>query len=755
MFLTDNWRLYYYPGDPSIDSPERLRAAGVPCVDARVPGNVELDLSAAGVLPADLFMGENITLAEKYETYDWCYETEFTAPEEYRGRRVLLRFGGVDCFAAYFLNGQCVYSSANALIEHEFDVSRALNYGGVNTLHVMIGSPVVRAYSRGYDLYTFDMNWSVSRRGLYGARKPPHCYGWDIMPRAVSAGIWRDVELVCMDEIEFGQLFFYTAEAREGFAELRCCYELDFPATPEYISAELTVQLEGRCGGSTFSASGRAYFKAGYISIYVSNPKLWYPRGYGEATLYEVEAKVLADGVEVTSKRLRVGIRTVELHRDGGDFRFRVNGTDVMCRGTNWVPLDAYHSRDAARYDRALELVRDANCNIVRCWGGNVYEDHRFFDLCDESGIMVWQDFAMACSLYPQDAEFLEQIRREAASVVRKLRNHPSIILWSGDNECDEIACFRNTLPSDNKITREVLPEVIKNNDHGRPYLPSSPFVSDEIGKSRSLSRLPEDHLWGSRDYFKSDYYKNSKARFVSETGYHGCPPRESIERFIEPDHVWPCTDNPQWNLHSSDQQNSPARVELMAKQIAQLFGEIPDDLDGFALASQISQAEAKKFFIENVRRQKPVRTGVIWWNMLDGWPQMSDAVVDYYFNKKLAYYYIKNSQQPVCLMCGEIADWYLPVYAVNDTLRAVSGTYAVTDGETGAVLAEGGFSVGVNGAERVAGIPIMYSEHRLLLLKWTADGAEGFNHYVCGMPPLSLERYKSWVGMITSGRGQ
>jgi beta-mannosidase len=262
-------------------------------------------------------------------------------------------------------------------------------------------------------------------------------------------------------------------------------------------------------------------------------------------------------------------------------------------------------------------------------------------------------------------------------------------------------------------------------------------------------SRIVEEHIWGPRDYFKSDFYKNNAAHFVSETGYHGCPSLESIKKFITPEHVWPYHGNSEWILHSSDQKGSDYRVMLMERQVRQLFGDVPTDPEDYILASQISQAEAKKYFIERMRVARPDKTGIIWWNLLDGWPQMSDAVVDYYFEKKLAYSYIKRSQSPFVIAAGELSNWHLPIYACNDTLVEKRGHLTVSDAESDEIIYECDFKAGVNASTLIASLPIYYSDKRVLLLKWDIDDDCGFNHYVCGHPPLSLEKYKMLIAKI------
>jgi beta-mannosidase len=232
----------------------------------------------------------------------------------------------------------------------------------------------------------------------------------------------------------------------------------------------------------------------------------------------------------------------------------------------------------------------------------------------------------------------------------------------------------------------------------------------------------------------------------VSETGYHGCPSLESIKKFITPERVWPYKNNEEWILHSCDQGDWDFRVMLMEKQVAQLFGEVPQMPEEYILASQISQAEAKKYFIERVRVGRPHKTGIIWWNLLDGWPEMSDAVVDYYYEKKLAYHYIKRSQAPFAIVFDEIKNWNHPIYACNDTLCEVSGRFSVRDAETGEVLLERDFFAPANTSTEIARMPILYSEQRFLIIEWEANGEKGRNHYLSGYPAISFARYKSFL---------
>ncbi len=705
---------------------------------AKVPGVVQLDLSREGYLPADLFMGENILETEKYESYEWWYETEFEAPDE--RENVFLVFRGVDTLAQYYLNGEKLGESDNMFIPHEFDIGGLLK-NGKNTLTVHISSVTEYENREDFDIKSVLSSWfPVSHTPL---RNAPHCYGWDIMPRAVNSGLWRDVYIEVRDEIRFAQTFFeFTGK------NLRFAYVLD--CKTEDIK-KLTIELSASSGESRayvrFPVRTKAGRSPGFVEL--PDPKLWWPRGYGEPFVYDGFIRIFRDGELVHEKQTSFGLRTVELQRsdvtDGknGYFRLLVNGKEILCKGSNWVPLDAFHSRDAERYEKALALVKDVGCNIVRCWGGNVYEDHAFFDFCDRNGIMVWQDFAMACNSYPQNEDFCKKIEAEAVSVIREYRQHPSLILWSGDNEIDFMHAGFGVDPSTNRITRDILPRAVFANDSSRPYLASSPYVSKEA-LEKGLSYLPEDHLWGPRGYYKEDYYKNSKAHFVSETGYHGMPSLESVKKFITPGRLWHYHKNPEWILHSSDQKGDDSRMMLMENQVRIMFGFVPENIEDFILASQITQAEAKKYFIERIRVGRPYKSGIIWWNILDGWPQMSDAVVDYYFKKKLAYEYIKRAQSPFILALDEPQGTKQRLVACNDTLSAVVGTYAVADAESSEILISGDFDISENCSAEIASICAEHYENRMLMISWKTNLGEGRSHYLCGHPPFSLEKYKA-----------
>ncbi len=761
--LNGTWQLSYGPQRPGGPrTPAELTEAGWPTLPAVVPGNVELDLVRAGVLP-ELSYANHIYLLRAYEGHQWWYRRAFPTPDHAGGERVELVFEGLDCLAEVFVNGASVGAADNMLVPQRFDVTDVLRAGsGNNELVVRIDSAVLagRKHSPAPVEGAKEVNWES-----LAIRKAPHMYGWDIMPRVVSAGLWRGVRLELLPPTRWGEVYAATVavDREKQTADITVDAQLITEVFDlDAWQARITLALDGQTVESSTQALVGTHLRTQFR---VNNARLWWPRGYGRQPLYDLKLELIgADGRVLAQHAQRLGLRTLRLERSEttaageiGRFVFVVNGEKVFAKGSNWVPLDALHSRDREHLAAAFDMVLDLNCNMLRCWGGNVYEDHAFFDLCDAHGVLVWQDFALACALYPQTDEFAATIRREAEAVVRALRRHPSLALWAGNNEIDVFYLGGwLAMPSDpnkDRLSRQVLPDVVRQLDPFRDYLPSSPYVSPAAyATGNAYAVMPEDHLWGPRDDFKGPYYTGSRCRFVSEIGYHGCPNRESLEKMMEPGALWPWQGNEQWLTHAVRPHRSLTdynyRIPLMAKQAAVLFGKAPETLDDFILASQISQAEAKKFFIERFRSAKWERTGILWWNLRDGWPEISDAVVDYYGGRKLAYEVIKRVQADVCAICGEAEEGRHPLIIVNDTLAEAQGRLKVTEADGGKILFDQDYRVEANGRLPAGSIPPA-GQAAMWLLEWTANGQSFRNHYLAGPRPFRLDDFKRWLGIL------
>lgn len=757
LSLNGKWKLTYFPeGDACPKNPKELFSLGQKSIRAEVPGNVELDLMQAGIIK-DPFYGLNSKGLRQYEFYEWWYEREFAVPAEWRDRDFELVFHGLDTIATIWLNGEKLGETDNMLIRHRFDVSKHLKCGSSNHIVVRIGSTMNAARDYKYD----PVAWSWERRNeVLWIRKAAHMYGWDIAPRMVSAGIWRPVEIVERPANAIESLYYWTHDIGESKATIGVYYQFKTD-TPDLNG--LSLRFRGACGDSIFEFEWPVEFVAGRTLIPINSPKLWWPKGYGDTNLYDVSCELVRYGEVIASRTDRIGVRKAELVRtdlagDDGDFHVRVNGERIMVKGSNWVPVDALHSRDVKRIPQVVELFDDLGCNMLRIWGGGVYEDDLLYDLCDEKGIMIWQDFAFACATYPQTENFFEKVRIEARDVIERVRNHPSLVIYCGDNEIDQMPPREGLKPEDNRVSREILPQMVFRCDPYRAYVPSSPYVSPEAAKYGAdyHSHTAEQHLWGPRDYFKSRFYAENTAHFIGEIGYHGCPNVSSIKRFISPDKLWPYGEkNDEWRLHSVEHWQRTRRRydrnELMINQVREYFGSVPDELYDFALASQICQAEAKKFFIEHTRIRKPRCNGILWWNVIDCWPQFSDAVVDYYFGKKLAYHYIKRVQVPFCVIMGELEGWVHPIHAVNDTLEDVQVSYSIRDHASGEIVSSGSRVITANGNMILGEIKGFRGEHKLYLIEWEVNGEKFGNHYSRVYPPASFEAYKEWLEPIAA----
>ncbi|NQZ69458.1 MAG: glycoside hydrolase family 2 [Lentisphaeria bacterium] len=764
--LDGEWELI---GGPHLAMPEsatELDKGATVNIPAQVPGNVEVDLVEAGLLKP-LEIGEGAYQSIEYEGHRWFFRKPFKAPELKPSEKLQLVFEGIDTVAEVFLNGHSLGKTRNMLIPHSFEVGNMIRQGEENELVVRIDPVVVEGRKREGEICEKICEYS-ERAAI---RKAAHMYGWDILPRIVSAGLWRPVYLKTVPAAHWRQVYAQTlsVDLKKHSAEVSVFSDFVVPDI-NLNGWKLGFSLVDDLGSRKEIKKESIFTCSAHHTLYLEDIDFWWPRGMGDAKLYKLHLELFdPHDVIIAEHQQTIGIRTVELifseittEEDPGEFVFIVNGEKVFIKGTNHVPLDALHGRDNQHLDAMLSMTADLNCNMIRIWGGGVYETDAFYERCDELGLMIWHDFMFGCALYPQTQDFLEQVREEAEIVVKRLRHHASMALWSGNNENDVThrwsPMHSKLNPNDERISREILPEVLRRLDPLRSYLPSSPYVSQKLfERGNNMMELPEDHLWGPRDDFKGSFYMNSPCHFVSEIGYHGAPCLDSLEQMIEPEHLWPFEENgkidSQWRAKSvasfPDDSRHDSRIRLMAKQVTYLFNEQPSELESFLRASQISQAEAKKFFIERFRMAKWRRTGILWWNIRDGWPLISDAVVDYYNRPKLAYAYIKRVQQDVCVMVDEAENGRHKVIAVNDTLRDAKIDVFIESVEESNTLLTKTLTVPANGRVEVGEVP-----HSpicdMYLLKWQIHGASaGHNHYLAGPRPFNLEQYTGWVSQL------
>ena len=760
----DNWKLALVPHGEVRDgffakSIKEIESSDKTVIPASVPGNFELDMQAAGLID-DPYFSDNIISLQKLEHLHLWYYTSFELSHT-DGFDSFLEFGGIDTASEIYIDGVLIGKTENMLIPHTFPINGLANGAHELVVHIIPAAVYARKFKASLTCHT-----PVYNLDSLVLRKAPYMYGWDIMPRTVSGGLWKDVCIVKKPKNRINEVYIATMYVQDRSATLRFSFNIE---TDEELLTDFTYKIEGRCGDSVFTREAKIFGTQTVKLFTIESPKLWMPKNYGDPDLYDVKLTLYYKGVECDSYEDRIGIRIVELVRtscsgDDGEFVFKVNGQKIFCLGTNWVPLDAFPSRHASLQPRALEMLDDIGCNMVRCWGGNVYPDHDFYRFCDERGILVWQDFSIACGYYPNDERMLSLFREEAESVVCTFRNHASLALWSGGNECDQyIKHYKKsggflTLNehghlicdpdfNNHPVTRNVFKMVTRDNDFARPYLPNSPYMDEEAIKT---GRPSEDHLWGPRDFFKGQYYSTSECHFASETGYHGCPSPSSLRKFIPEDRIKAYGDTARcddrvWLTHAACMEPVfgalySYRIPLMTRQVERIFKEMPEEIEDYALASQISQAEAKKYFIERFRIAKWRKTGILWWNLIDGWPQISDAIVDWYGTKKLAYSYIRRSQKPFCLMFDEPKDGKLTLIAANDTRCVQNVSYKVRDLISGKVILCGSTESAPDTATAVASTPD--TKNAFYLIEWEGTDC-GQNHFTPSIgDKLELDAY-------------
>lgn len=764
--LDGQWDLYFEENRickdyaDTIKTHSDLKKHKLKKITGTVPGNFELDFSAAGILPDDLFYGQNILKVQDFENLHLFYNAVFD--NKFLGENYL-KFFGIDTFADIYLNGKLVYSADNMLIPHEFPVNNLKI--GKNEILVHIKPTEIEARKLSLNAgVTSALNYNFSSVNV---RKAAHTYGWDIMPRAVSGGIYRSVYLINKPARRINDHYLYTyflPYERVKWNDGRCAaigfyYNI---TCPDDSIRDYEIELDISCKGHKIYYKKSIWHTEETKKIFINEPPhLWWPRGMGEPNLYKGKLNLYFKGELADTKDISFGIRRVELIRreykdenDKGEFLFTVNGEKMFVHGTNWVPLDAFHSQDGKRFEKAAKMVKDLNCNMLRLWGGNVYEDEELYRFCDENGIAIWQDFAMACATYPRTEEFADKIRKELSVIIPIYRGHPSLFIWCGDNECDTAALWCLTTlrdPNKNIITRRVIPDMLEQLDPMRPYLPSSPYTSEKDMENDTAFKLAENHLWGAVDYYKDDFFTKTATVFSSEIGYFGCPNTESIKKFIPSDSLWPYTeDNEDWNIHAANMEPSGYyvfRIKRMISQAEYLFSEKPDSLEKFSVCSQISQAEALKYFIELFRtNQFNGKNGILWWNLLDGWPQFSDAVVDYYFAKKPAYHVIKRVQQDIAVMFKEKENGEYAVIAANGTLNDEQGSLVITDLSKGKEVLNTDFTATKNSAVKIGAIKAEEGTH-FYLIEYDVGGKTYKNHYLAGTPKFNadeiIEYYK------------
>ncbi len=647
--LKEGWRLTWRSFRDEHDLENLLKGNTDGWLPASVPGDVHLDLMNAGEGP-DPFYGLNADLWRWVEEKDWWYRLDFTPPQISSEQVVHIVFEGIDTFATLYINGRQVKTNKNMFIPVEVDITYQAERGEPVKLAVKISSPIFSVDINSDEKVKSD--WNLPR--LF-ARKAQFNYGWDIAPRLLSLGIWRPVR---MEIYRFGRIadfWLSTAQFDEKEAiikgELQIEWLRGIPSEAD-VSLEIFEGPVDQQGERVLRISQKIY-PSDYehnltFEFPIRNPRLWWANGIGEPFLYSYRLCLSKDADLLDEWKGNFGIRRIELVQEplpqgGSSFYFKLNGREFFAKGFNWTPLDAFPARISnERYEEVLNLVKEANANMLRVWGGGIYEPEIFYDLCDRFGILIWQDFMFACANYPQNEEFLREVEREAEYIVRRLRRHPCLALWSGGNENDAFRYWQEGKDYiKHRLSREVLQKVCKKLNPEIPFIPDSPFSPS--GEDPNNTTEGDSHRWAHGTSYLSDFYMKDESRFVSEIGHLSVPDKEALLTFIPEEKLWPPF-NEYWFYHASDtlRVGWKFRIQSLFNSIRENNLPEPKNLEEFIELTQDLQAKAYVTWVEHYA-SLPHCGGILLWNVCDCWPQISDAVIAYPLKPKKAYYAVKE----------------------------------------------------------------------------------------------------------------
>lgn len=670
------------------------QAGGQTWVKASVPGTVHDDLLFHQLIP-DPFIGTNEDLVQWVEKEDWEYRTLFRVPKAMlKEEAIILEFNGLDTYADVYLNGKKILEADNMFLAWEVDVKNEIK-SGENELLIYFHSPVKRGMEKlqqlDYLLPAANEQAPEGEQTNIFTRKAPFHYGWDWGPRLVTSGVWRPVKLKAWSKARITEPYLATDSIAGDIAIVRMDVLLDILSAGDY-------SFVTRMDGEEVSRIPLPEMLPGKFPVSqmlpVLEPRLWWTNGLGESYLYKVEFLLESESKEIDTYSLDFGIRTLKLVQKpdeaGHTFHFELNGVPVFMKGANVIPSEPLTPRVTAEtYGRLISDAVDANMNMLRVWGGAIYEEDLFYELCDQNGLLVWQDFMFACALQPGDEAHLENIRKEAEYNVKRLRNHASIALWCGNNEnlhgwhawgwqemyTPEQAAF--VWRTYERIFHEILPEAVAKFDPKTAYHSSSP---SSVGNTLADRRSGDEHDWTV--YFGQAPFSNHEKnvpRFVSEYGLQSFANMETIRYFAGDEQLGlnsPIMHHRQRSL--MDWLKPGFTGNHMIEWYAKQYYPETKSFEELAFVSQLVQAKAYKTALEAHRRNMPHCMGSLYWQLNDCWPTTSWSTVDYLGNWKASHYAVRKANQ-VVIASPALEDGIVRVYVVSDLLREVPAKMKLT----------------------------------------------------------------------------
>jgi len=654
---------------------------------AKVPGVVHTDLMDNKVIP-DPFKGLNEEAVHWVEDVEWWYRREFELTQEILEKETIeIMFKGIDTFATIWINGTKIGETNNMFTPWKFNIKEALK-PGKNTIAIQL-KPAKKIAEELEEKHKskYGVLHSAFNTARPYIRKAQYSFGWDWGPSLPTAGIWRSVKLIAYNKARLGYIAALPLKVSEKEAKAKLAAEV---YATEKVKVKVKFTIEGyeqkiEKWIETETEQGRKDIEC---EVEIQKPKLWWPRGYGPQYLYTMIVELYMGDQLLDKTETKVGIRSIELvqepDEEGKTFIFKINGKPVFCKGANWIPADSFLPRvSKQRYRQLLELAAEAGMNMLRIWGGGIYENDVFYDICDELGITIWQDFMYACAEYPEEEWFLKEAKREAEEVIRRLRRHPCIVLWCGNNENQwiyEMAWRDRERLLGLPLYDEVLPKVCSKLDPTRPYWPSSPYG----GKDPNSPSEGDRHNWEVWSRW-IDYpaYLNDKGRFLSEFGWQAPPTLKLLEEYIEPKDLYPQSKT----MEAHDKQEEG--IERLYRFLAAHY-PVPENIKHFTLYCQLNQGEALKTAVEHWRTRMFKTSGCLIWQLEDCWPVISWSLIDYGLNPKASYYFVKRALQPVIAPLS-VRDGKVYIHIVNETCKELKANlrFYVMDFHGGAYYSE------------------------------------------------------------------
>ncbi len=644
---------------------------------AKVPGTVQTDLFRDKLIP-NPFYGTNESKLQWIGKENWIYKTRFDLADSiFDKKHIELIFNGLDTYAEVRLNDKLILNADNMFRTWKVDCKKILRKKG-NMLIILFRSPLIVNKAR-FERMPYRLPADNDRSDIKVSvftRKAPYQFGWDWGPRFVTCGIWRPIEITAWDKAKINDLQIYQQNVSDSLALLKVVTEVRSATVHSAV-----IQLfsnDSLLKEKRFNLGKGENYLA--LEFQVQNPRLWWTNGLGEPHLYHFSVKLWQQGKILEKKSIHFGIRTLEIVQKpdakGKSFYVKLNGVPVFMKGANYIPQDNFLPRVSKQKYKALILAaKNVNMNMLRVWGGGIYANNAFYDLCDENGILVWQDFMFSDSFYPGDTAFMNNVKQEAIDNVKRLRNHPCLALWCGNNEirvawerwgyqkkyhyskADSTKIYEDYL----KLFHQLLPGVVKKYDPGRFYWPSSPNSAPKGWDQEA--RTGDLHYWGvwwGRQPFTA--YESHVGRFVSEYGFQSLPAYSTIAKFAQ--------DSSRYLISSIMRAHNkhPDGYAIINQYMRRNF-RVPKNFKNYILVSQLLQAEGMKIAIEAHRRAKPYCMGSLYWQLDDCWPVVSWSGIDYYGHWKALQYRLRKLFAPV-LVSPVYKSGKLNLYLVSDLLE-------------------------------------------------------------------------------------